>query len=68
MSLGRDAEQEERRFWLRLMRFSGLPLEELQKFVSLHDSALSSGVIHKDVTSPRLCPICVFRHPQMWQE
>lgn len=68
MSLGRDAVQEERRFWLRLQQFSGLTQEELHTLVSLHDSALSSGILHRDVGSPKLCPICMFRLPDMWQE
>ena len=63
MSLGRDAVQEERRFWLRLQQFSGLSQEELHQFVSIHDSALSAGIIHNGKNTARLCPICVFREP-----
>lgn len=68
MRLGRDMEEEERRFWMRLQHFSGLPIEQLQKYVSLHDTALQNGIIHKDVDSPRLCVICIYRQPSMWQE
>jgi hypothetical protein len=68
MGLGRDAAQEERRFWLRLQQFSGLSQEVLGQFVSIHDAALREGIIHNDKDSAKLCIICAYREPPGWQE
>lgn len=64
MELGTNEGEDGRRFYRRLKVFSGLSDEQLVAEVARHDR---SGD-HPTYAAERICIICAFRRPPMWQE